>query len=346
MLAERLTAQLLAGAPARDPVAVAERLLAVQGQDARGARLAIRARTAGLTAGDVDRALTEDRSLLITWLNRGTLHLVRSEDYSWLHALTVPPLLAAVARRLAQEGVDARQAERGVEVIERSLADEGPLTRPALAKRLSDAGVPTNGQALVHVLMLAASAASRCAGRWSGASMRMPLCATGSDRPIRSIAIGRSPSSRDATSPGTPRPTRATSRAGPGSRCATRAPASRRSRRSCVSARTACSSCGAARPPPSMPPPRLLGPYDPVLLGWTSREQIIGPHRNIVTNNGLFRPFALVDGRAVGLWRVHGGRVTIEPFARLRRATADALAAEADDVRRYLGLPAADPPRA
>ncbi len=42
MIAERLTAQLLAGPPARDPLDVAERLLAIQGQDARGARLAIR----------------------------------------------------------------------------------------------------------------------------------------------------------------------------------------------------------------------------------------------------------------------------------------------------------------
>jgi hypothetical protein len=38
----------------------------VQGQDPRGVRLAIRARTCGLTAAHVDRALTEERSLLIT----------------------------------------------------------------------------------------------------------------------------------------------------------------------------------------------------------------------------------------------------------------------------------------
>ena len=82
----RLRAQLLTGTPARDAVAVAERLLATQAQDPRGARLAVRARTRGLTAADVDRELTDRRSLLITWLNRGTLHLVRSEDYSWLHA--------------------------------------------------------------------------------------------------------------------------------------------------------------------------------------------------------------------------------------------------------------------
>ena len=76
------------------------RLLAVQGQDPRGFRLAVRARTRGLTAADVDRALTDDRSLVVTWLNRGTLHLVRSEDYPWLHALTAPPQATGIARRL------------------------------------------------------------------------------------------------------------------------------------------------------------------------------------------------------------------------------------------------------
>ena len=45
IVGERLTAQLLAGEPARDAVGVVERLLAVQGQDPRGLRLAVRART-------------------------------------------------------------------------------------------------------------------------------------------------------------------------------------------------------------------------------------------------------------------------------------------------------------
>ena len=75
--------------------------------------------TEGLTAADVDRALSEDRSLLITWLNRGTLHLVRSEDYSWLQALTTPPLLTSNSTRLRQEGVGPEQADRAVAMIER-----------------------------------------------------------------------------------------------------------------------------------------------------------------------------------------------------------------------------------
>src|SRR3954447_11676993 len=119
LIAERLTAQLLAGPPARDPVAVAQRLLAVQAQDPRGARLAVRARTTGLSAADVDRAL-DSGELLVTWLNRGTLHLVRREDYPWLHALTTPQLFTGNARRLEQEGVPAARAGRAVRTIERA----------------------------------------------------------------------------------------------------------------------------------------------------------------------------------------------------------------------------------
>ena len=154
MIAERLTAQLLAGPPAPDPVGVAERLLATQAQDLRGARLAVRARTAGLSVADLERAFG-DRALVISWLNRGTLHLVRSEDYPWLQALTTPPLFAGNARRLTQEGVAPAAAERGVSVVVRALAEEGPLGRAALRERLDTAGVRTQGQALVHILMLA-----------------------------------------------------------------------------------------------------------------------------------------------------------------------------------------------
>ena len=165
-LAARLTAQLLAGEPARDPVAVAERLLAVQGQDPRGARLAVRARSQGLTAADVDRALTEERSLLITWLNRGTLHLVRSEDYPWLHAVTTPPLAAHSARGLAHEGLPPRRAERGVAVIECSLAEHGPLTADQLREQVAAAGIRAQAQAMYTCCSSRRFAVWSCAGRW------------------------------------------------------------------------------------------------------------------------------------------------------------------------------------
>ena len=63
--AERCAAQLLSGGPAGSAGEVAGRLLAIQAQDLRGARLAIRARSAGLSASDVDSALAR-RSLVVT----------------------------------------------------------------------------------------------------------------------------------------------------------------------------------------------------------------------------------------------------------------------------------------
>jgi winged helix DNA-binding protein len=91
--------------------------------------VAIRARSCGLRAADVDAALTAARSHVVSWLNRGTLHLVRAEDHWWLHQLTTPQPATGNARRLAQEGVPPDDAERGVAVIHRSLAADGPLTR-------------------------------------------------------------------------------------------------------------------------------------------------------------------------------------------------------------------------
>jgi hypothetical protein len=87
-----------------------------------------------------------------------------------------------------------------------------------------------------------------------------------------------------------------------------------------------------------LPAPRLLGSFDPVLHGWTSREQVTGAHDARVASGGLFRPIALVRGRAVATWRLSGNRVALEPFGAIGRKDAAALEADADEVLRYLGL--------
>ena len=87
----------------------------------------------------------------------------------------------------------------------------------------------------------------------------------------------------------------------------------------------------------ALPPPRLLGAFEPLLLGWASRDPILGAHRRIVTVNGLFRPFALASGRAVATWNIAGGQVVLAPFAPLAAQTQAALAADAAAVMRFLG---------
>jgi hypothetical protein len=336
MLADRLAAQLLSGPPALDPVAVAERLLAIQGQDPRGARLAVRARSAGLSAADVDRALTVDRSLLITWLNRGTLHLVRSEDYRWLHPLTTPQLLRGNARRLAQEGVTPDAAERGVGVIERSLAREGPLTRMQLRERIAAAGVRTEAQALVHLLMLASLRGLVVRGPMAGREhcyvlVRDWLGETGvvdRDRALPELArrylVGHGPADeRDLA------------------KWAGITLGDARGGLNAIASELDQGADGTVdlarrRPAAGLPAPRLLGSFDPVLLGWRSREPLLAGHTSLITVNGLFRPFLIVGGRAAGTWRLNAGSVVIEPFGRLRPPDAAALQADAAAVERYL----------
>ena len=103
--------------PGTAPAEVVGHLLAVQAQDLRAAWLALRARGSGFTARDVDAALASGE-LVIAWLNRNTLHLVRAEDHGWLLALTADE--RPVLRRLAQLGVDDVDTR-----VERAL--DGPL---------------------------------------------------------------------------------------------------------------------------------------------------------------------------------------------------------------------------
>jgi hypothetical protein len=340
ILAERLHAQLLAGPPARDPVAVAERLLAVQGQDPRGFRLAVRARTRGLSAADVERALTDDRSLVVTWLNRGTLHLVRSEDYPLLQSLTTPPQVTGALRRLEQLGFDARTAERGVKAVERALADEGPLTGAQLRERVARAGVPAEGRAVYHLPFLAALRGILVRGPVVGKQHAYAL--------VRDWLPPSRPVDRDMALAELAR-----------RYLAGHGPATERdlARWAGIPLRDARSGLGAigrelrargdglvdiaGRPRRrKLPPPRLLGAFDPVLLGWGDRTDLLGAHADAVLLGGLFHPFALVDGRAAGIWRLRDGRVSLEPFGDLAPEAATALESDAADVERFFSAAA------
>jgi hypothetical protein len=321
--AERLGSQLLSGPPAATPEAVVDRILAVQAQDPRGARLAIRARSHGLSSADFDAAL-ERRSLVVDWLNRGTLHLVRAEDRWWLHPLTTPQLATGVARRLRQEGVTDAQLERGVAAIVDAVAD-GPQTRAALRTRLDAAGVPTARQAFIHVVFAASL---------RGLVVRGPM--VGRDQAWVGVRewLGEPPPALDREQALARLASRYLAGHGP----ADAADLARWAGITLGDARLGLATAEpvAAADPPPLPPPRLLGAFDPVLLGWVSREPVIGEHAGLVTSNGMFSPFALVDGRAVARWRLVRDGVDIEPLEPIARGVLAALERDGEDVRRYL----------
>jgi hypothetical protein len=340
VVAARLASQLLAGPPARSAEAVVSRLLAVQAQDARGFRLSLRSRSSGVVASDVDQALSTKRSLVVTWLNRGTLHLVAAEDYWWLHPLTTPQLATGNERRLRQEGVSVAQAERGVALVAAAVTSEGPQTREQLRRRLDAAGVPTARQALVH-LLLAASL--------RGHVVRGPMI--GNEHAYVSVPVwlGAAPAVLDRHEALVRLARRYLAGYGPAS-------AQDLAKWAGVTVRDARLGFDAiadevapfgnelvvladSHQVASLPPPRLLGPFDPLLHGWRSREPFVGEHAGVVTTNGIFRPVALVDGRVVATWGLPGGVVSIRPLEPIPAGALNALVEDAASVSRFLGFP-------
>jgi len=330
----RAAAQLLSAGSDR----AVSHLLAVQAQDLRAARLALRARGAASAASDVDAALN-DRTLVVAWLMRGTLHLVACEDLGWLLALTGDQNAATIRRRLGELRVGERDAERAVTVIERSLADEGPLPRPALAARLGAAGLLSEGQAVPHLLALAAGRglivlgpvvgrehAFALAHDWLGAGGRAPDGDTALAELARRYLRGHGPAT----------PADLATWSGLGLRDA---------RAGLAAIAGELEHDGelvdlARRPePPARVPPRLLGAFDPYLLGWKDRSFAVDPARarRVHPGGGIVRATAIAAGRAVGTWTMPGGRVVLEPFAPLPRTVEGALRREARAVERFLG---------
>jgi len=332
LLAERLGAQLLAGERAADALGVAARILALQAQNQRGVRMAVRARSAGAGAGEVDRALTAERAMVITWLNRGTLHLVRSEDYNWLHSLTAPGLFTANARRISQEGVSPAQADRAVRAIVRSLGADGPLTREQLGDRVRAARVPTEGQALIHLLMLASLRGLIVRGPMDGRNQRYVLVRDWlgeQPRVERDVALaelarrflrGHGPAGeRDLA--------RWSGLALGEVRAGLGAAAGEITERE-----DGLLEIRGAAPPATVPPPALLGAFDPVLFGWCSREWVTGPHEREIAVGGLFRPFAMIRGRAAATWSMTAGELTLKPLRRISAAERADLALDSQDL--------------
>lgn len=341
----RAAAQLLHRPAQASADEIVRHLLAVQAQDLAAGRRALRARSAGLMAADVHAALSDDRALVVAWLCRGTLHLVCADDYPWLLALTAPARLASNRRRLHQEGVVPNDAERAVAIIERALHDEGPLGRADLAERIAAAGgIRTEGQAMPHLLMLAALRGIAVLGPLRGgehayvharAWLGPPPPAAPREQALAELArrylAAHGPASEADLAAWAGLPLR-DARAGLAAIAG-------------ELAQPADGLVDLARRPrtPRRVPPRLLPAYDPYLLGWRDRSFAVAAEhaRAVHPGGGMLRAVATSDGLAVGTWtaRRRGARlaVAIEPFAALPEDVDAALQREAADLARFEG---------
>src|SRR5256885_16628420 len=133
-------AQGLAGDHAGDVAGAVRRAAGLQAQATGAARLGVRARSGGLDEAAVVRACNTDRTVVRSWLMRGTLHMVPSEDLRWLTALLGPSVITAGRRRRDQLGLTDAICARAMAVLPEGLGG-GPLAPADLVARLIVPGV-------------------------------------------------------------------------------------------------------------------------------------------------------------------------------------------------------------
>ena len=146
-----------------DPAAIARDIAGAQAQDVYAGPLTFRSRSRRLTAADIKRARTEERSLLRTWVMRMTIHMIPTEDAGWWLPLFEPGIERWSRRRLEQLGLPDREQSKALRVIARALED-GPLTRTEARERVAAAGVELDAQTGMHIALLSVVSGIACLG--------------------------------------------------------------------------------------------------------------------------------------------------------------------------------------
>lgn len=321
-------------------------LTGVQAQLLSAAGLALRARTRGLTAHEVDRARLADRSIVLTWAMRGTLHVIAADDYGWLVPLVTGPSVANAHRRLEQEGVPGDQPSRAVRLIQRMLEREGPLTRSEIGDRLHRQRVRTEGQAIAHLVWLAAAQGVICYGPDRDRDRCFVLVRDwlGELKPAEHEAALAELVVRYLAAHGPAEPADLVSWSGIGLGDAKRAWKGIEGR--IVQVQTASGARWMLRSQREKAPLRVLRflpSFDEYLLGWKDREPAVPARhwKKINRGGGWIHPVIVVDGRAVGTWSTErspkGLGLRVQPFSRLTPAIRLDAFEEAADLGRFLG---------
>lgn len=340
-------------------------MLGAQAQDAPAGALSLRPRldpSLGLTAADVETARVESRTLVRTTLMRGTLHLVATEDLPLLLPLCGDEYARGYTRRRLELGLDPQTAERGLELLDALLAEHGPLGRDPLREHLSRKGIPTEGQALSHLLYLANGRRAVCHGPGHGIHQTYVRLADWLPKPL--VKELENPPPREQAFQTLIR--RYLQAFGPATAedCAAwsglRISEIRRAWTSLNKELLALDTPNHPRfilasqrdwldePLPPSPHVTLLAAFDTLLMGYVAtggaRDLTLDARyaKHVLPGGGMLRPTLLLDGQIHATW--HPNRkgphlnITLSPFEPLPNHVQRAAQQDAQDIARFLGL--------
>lgn len=159
----RLLNQHIAKPLKTTPAAVVANLGALQAQDYLGVLWSIGLRLQNATEKTITNALV-DRSIIRTWLMRGTLHFVPAVDAHWMLKLTTPRILAGSKKRHEQLDIDEKLFKRCMLLFIKALQGGNILTRKELMDLLEKEKIATGNQRGYHLLWYAAQTGLICFG--------------------------------------------------------------------------------------------------------------------------------------------------------------------------------------
>ncbi len=172
--AQGLAGPALTGPAAHNPVAVAERMLAVQAQDYAAGQWALGVRSPGSTQADVQASISAGQ-IVRSWPMRGTLHFVPARELGWMQALTTPRVLAKTRTINERLGLDLPVLERAREAAVCALTGHNQLGRAEFMAMLQGAGLSTEGQRGYHTIAHLALTGTLCWGRQVGTQQGLVL---------------------------------------------------------------------------------------------------------------------------------------------------------------------------
>jgi len=326
----------------------------LQAQLLSAAGLGLRARSTGLRRADVTHALNTERSIVRTWLMRGTLHLIAADDLGLLLGLLGPVFAAANQARHRQLGLDPDLKRRGVAAIRRILSEAGQLTRYEIVERLRRHGIELDPktQAPIHLIAFAALQGVLCLG--SDRENGEPTYVLISDwlgrapEPLRESSLGElarryfaayGPATVDDLVAWSGLPV-----AQARSAVAMAQPALAEVAFGGRAGLLSKDRLADMHQRPTRPTVRLLAAFDTYLLGYRSRSLAVPAalERRLQRGGGWLHPAVVVDGRAIGAWalRKTGSRsqVMVELLRPGDRLTRNGIETDVADLSRFLEL--------
>ncbi|WP_344213127.1 winged helix DNA-binding domain-containing protein [Kribbella sancticallisti] len=303
-----------------------------QAQTWRGAAYAVRARSTATTWSDVSHAQEIDRSVVRGWFMRGTLQLVATEQAGPLLALLGAKLIKDSRRRYGELGLAGDLPDRAAEVIESHLLANGPTGRARLGAVLVEAGLigePT-GQAVYACIRHAGLLGRVCYGPGHDAGETWVAVRDWFGEPLKLEGDAADLARRYLTAYGPATPQDFATWSGlpvPAARAAVKAVAT-------TEVVVEGESLAAIGELPGCDDVRLLGEFDPYLLGYKDRRYALADeHRkHIHPGGGMLRPAVVEGGLVIGSWQHSNAKVELFDQA----AEPAGLAAEIEDLARFV----------